>query len=211
MYKPFVIDLLKQTHLAMQDSRFKYDAVFALGLRECFTEMMASYDKLTGSKQSDLIWQAFLQATGLEIEKVNADAEAAATAAKSSTPMQLLEAMQSGAAGAFENVASGLHSTSFSVGLFKIMELSGVEVTKNNAEEWAKELKIPVSRVTTDLDTYNMNKQKLKQGEEMLREIEIREKKVLAARLEEKAKALAAKAQAAKAATSATTPDTTLG
>mmetsp|Transcript_50118 Transcript_50118/g.100910 ORF Transcript_50118/g.100910 Transcript_50118/m.100910 type:complete len:83 (-) Transcript_50118:123-371(-) len=65
---------------------------------------------------------------------------------------------------------------------------------KANVEEWAKALKITPSKATSDLETYKLNKNKLQKAEEMLREIEIREKKKLAERLEAKAKALAEKA-----------------
>merc|ERR1712113_646143 len=100
---------------------------------------------------------------------------------------------------AFRSIRSGLYSFPFSVGLFRVMEIAGVEVNKANAEEWGKALEIsPLAKLTSDLETYKLNKDKLQQAEEMIREVEIREKKKLAERLEEKAKKLAAKAAAKK-------------
>lgn len=203
MYRPFIVDFLTQTHLAVFDSRFKYDAVFALGLWEYFSGLMGTYDKLVNSEESDKIWKSFASAVDLDPAKVKADAEAISAYAKSSSPADLLKhlegsekAPEAKAAQAFESIGSALYTTSFSVGLFKTMQLSGVEVSKANVEEWAKVLKVSVSKAASDLETWKANQLKLQRGEEMLREIEIREKKKLAERLEEKAKKLSEKAAA---------------
>eukprot|EP00409_Alexandrium_fundyense_P000839 CAMPEP_0185913252 /NCGR_PEP_ID=MMETSP0196C-20130402/42989_1 /TAXON_ID=2932 /ORGANISM="Alexandrium fundyense, Strain CCMP1719" /LENGTH=279 /DNA_ID=CAMNT_0028634591 /DNA_START=278 /DNA_END=1118 /DNA_ORIENTATION=- len=209
-----------QLHLVTVDSRFKYDVVFALGIKEYFTGLMGTYDKLVASQQSEKIWNAMITALGLEPDKVTADAETVSAYASSTSPADILKHMEGPADAtdasvgqAFESIGSSLYSVSwsiglfkimgiesslysvsFSIGLFKIMELSGVEVTKANVEEWAKALKIAPAKVTSDLETYKLNKNKLQQAEEMIREVEIREKKKLAERLEAKAKALAEKA-----------------
>lgn len=215
MYRTFLIDFLTQLHLAVVDSRFKYDAVFALGIRQYFEGLMGSYDKLMGAPASDKIWSAMMKALSLDPEKVKADAEAAASYAGSNPPAKILEHMEGAEAPdariteAFASIRSKLFSMPYSVGLFRMMELCRVEVSRTNAEEWAKALKIqPPSKVTSDLDTYRQNQVKLQKAEEMVREIEIREKKKLAERLEQKAKDLAAKAaaKAAEAAAAAAAP-----
>jgi len=201
MYRSFLIDFLTQLHLVKVDSRFKYDAVFALGIKEFFTGLMGTYDKLIASEQSGKIWTAMITALELEPDTVTADAEAVSKYASSTSPADILKHMEGPADAtdasvgqAFESIGSSLYSVSWSIGLFKIMELSGVEVSKANVEEWAKALKITPAKATGDLDTYKQNKNKLQQAEEMIREVEIREKKKLAERLEAKAKALAEKA-----------------
>lgn len=189
------------------DSRFKYDAVTALGVSDMFSGLMSSYDKMVGGPQAEQIWDAFIKAVGLDPSTVKQDVEEASKYASGTSPATILQHMEGGGAGnkkvgeAFESIGNSLYSIQFSVGLFKIMELSGVEVTKSNVEEWAKALKItPLTKVTGDLDVYKQNRKKLQMVEEMMREVEIREKKKLAERLEEKAKALAAKAAAKTAA-----------
>jgi photosystem II biogenesis protein Psp29 len=205
MYRMFLMDLLKQVHLTTVDTRFKYDAVFALGIWESYSGLMAQYDKLGGGSEVDKIWPAMIKSLGMDPEKVKGDAQAAAEWAKSTPPATILEAMGGATASdtrmsdAFGSIASSLYSQQFSVGLFKLMEYAGVEVTKGNVEEWAKAIKIPESKPASDLVTYQGNLKKLAAAEEMMREVEIREKKKLAERLEEKAKALAAKASAAAA------------
>jgi photosystem II biogenesis protein Psp29 len=201
MYRTFLMDLLKQVHLTVVDSRFKYDAVFALGAWETYNGLMSNYDKLGGTAQAEAIWPAFMQSCGLDPEKIKADAEAVVQWAKGASPAQVLETMEGSADGAdqrvsdaFSGISTGLYSQPFSVGLFKMMEYSGVQATSDNVEQWAKALQIPAAKPVSDLETYRKNTDKLRQAEEMMREVEIREKKKLAERLEEKAKALAAKA-----------------
>uniref|UniRef100_A0A7S4WGI3 Uncharacterized protein n=1 Tax=Alexandrium monilatum TaxID=311494 RepID=A0A7S4WGI3_9DINO len=206
MYRTFLIDFMTQLHLVIVDSRFKYNAIFALGIKQYFSGLMGSYDKLVSSQQSEKIWQAMITSLGLEPDTVTADAEAVTAYASSTSPADILKAMEGATATAegkveqaFGCIGSSVYSLSFSVGLFKMMELSGVELSKDNVEEWAKALKITPSKVTNDLQTYKLNKDKLQKAEEMIREVEIREKKKLAERLEAKAKALAEKAAAKKA------------
>lgn len=202
MYRTFLVDAMTSTHIAMVDSRFKYDAVFALGLREYYNGIMGTYDKfMGGSRESEKIWKAYCSALGLDADKVGADADSVVSYAKETAAAAILGDMEGGKgvlADAFGSIGSSLYSMPFSVGLFKMMQLAGVEMSQANAEEWAKALQITPSKVSGDLKTYKLNQDKLVKAEEMLREIEIREKKKLAQALEEKAKALAAKAAGKK-------------
>jgi len=207
MYRTFVIDLLTQTHLAVVDARFKYDVVFALGLKKYYEAVMGNYDKLVGGTESEKIWKAFAAAVGLDAAEVDGDAEIASAYATTTSPANILKHMEGAEEAenekvgmAFKGIGSSLYSLQFSIGLFTMMELAGVEVNKENVEEWAKAMKVTPSKATSDFETYKLNKQKLKNAEEMIREVEIREKKKLAERLEAKAKALAAKAAEKKAA-----------
>lgn len=207
MYRTFVVDFITQTHLAVVDSRFKYDAIFALGMSHYFNGLMSNYDKLLQSEQSGKIWAALCKSLDLNPDEVKADAEAMSAYASSTSPADILQHLEGAAAPsdarvseAFSSIKSKLYTLTYSVGLFKLMELSGIELNTGNVEEWAKTLKIdPPSKVTSDLETYKQNQGKLQKAEEMMREIEIREKKKLAERLEQKAKALAEKASKASA------------
>jgi len=206
MYRTFLVDLITQAHLAVVDSRFKYDAIFGLGMWRYFQGVMSNYDKLVGSEQSDKIWTSVCTSLGLKPDEVKADAEAMEAYATSTSPADILSHLEGAAAPdtrvseAFSSIQSKLYTLTYSVGLFKMMEQSGIELNKGNGEEWAKALKIdPPSKVTSDLETYKQNLNKLQKAEEMMREIEIREKKKLAEKLEQKAKALAEKASKASA------------
>lgn len=201
MYRPYLVDLMSQTHLNIVDSRFKYDAIFALGLWDTYSGMMKNYDKLVGEGNTAKIWEAMVSAFGMDPAQVKTDAEAMIEYAKTSSPATLMthiegtaEAAEKRAAEAYKSIQTSLYNNIFSVGMFRMMALAGVEVTKANAEEWAKDLKLTPSKVASDLETWKQNQDKLQKAEEMLREVQIREKKKLAEKLEEKAKALSAKA-----------------
>jgi photosystem II biogenesis protein Psp29 len=201
LFRPFIVDFMTTTHLTVFDSRFSYDAVFALGVREYFMGLMAVYDTLSGKGQADKIWSALCKAIEIDPDQMVKDAEAAQAYAKSTASATILAEIEAGSATepmkkAFEDISGGLYSTPYGIGIFKIMEFAGVELQKSTVETWAKALKIPETRIGNDLDLYRANLNKLSKAQELLRDNEIREKKKLAEKLEEKAKALAAKAAA---------------
>jgi len=206
MYRNYVVDLMTQTHLALINSRFKYDAIFGLGLKTSYTKAMGTYDKaVQGDAESEKIWKAMIGALGMDVDTIEKDATAMESYATSTSTADILAHMEgsgsadSAVAEAFSNIRStGMYTNTFGVGMFQIMELSKVELTAANVEEWAKVLKITPSKMTGDLETYKLNKKKVEAAEELMREIEIREKKKLAERLEAKAKALAEKAAGKK-------------
>jgi len=198
MFRPFIIDTLQNAHIAVVNPDFKYDAVWAYGLREYFFGLMTTYDKMVNAGETDKIWASFIGALELDVATVNADHEAIASYGKSKSPAEILAdvggSSDSKFAAGVKSLKGSYHSTPFSVGLFKVMEAAGVDVNKANAEEWTKAMELPTSKITRDLETYLAGQEKMKGAMEMVREVEIREKKNLAEKLEAKAKALAAKA-----------------
>jgi len=202
LFRPFIVDFLTTTHLSVVDSRFAYDAVFALGVREVFDRIMQPYDAFSLPGESEKIWAAFVRALGFQPEQVAADAEAAKSYAKTTPSSQVLAEIEGGTASglmgaAFSHIEKDLYSLPYGIGLFKLMEVSGAKIEKSNVEAWARALKVSPSRTARDLENFRANMNKLGKAQEMLRDNEIREKKELARKLEEKAKALAAKAEAA--------------
>jgi len=213
MFRPYVMDLITQSHLSLVDNRFKYDAVWALGMRDYFELMMGSYDRMVREGESEKVWTAMTQALGLNGEEVKADAEVARAYAKATKPAEILGALErtspasdAKVAAAFEGISKSLFTNTYALGLFRIMDYMGVELKKANVEEWVKALGLKSSRATVALDSYLAFQKKLEQAMELMREMEIREKKNLAERLEQKAKALAAKADEKKAAGEETKP-----
>jgi len=201
LFRPMVVDLLSQIHLSVQDQRFVYDSVWALGLREYFMLLMKDYDRLIRVGEAEKIWSALLNAVGLDPVRVTKDAEAAAAYVTSTPTATLLEQVEGKGSDeklvqALQNIKTNLYSMPFSIGIFRIIELGGVALTRATTEEWMKVVGVEESKATRDLDTYLAFQKKMRASLDMLREVEIRGKKKLAEALEQKAKALSEKANA---------------
>merc|ERR1712216_885678 len=69
MFRPYVTDLITQAHLSIADSRFKYDAVWALGLRDYFLGMMGAYDRMVREGETEKIWVSMCRALDLDPEE----------------------------------------------------------------------------------------------------------------------------------------------
>merc|ERR1711907_703304 len=89
---------------------------------------------------------------------------------------------------AFQSIRKNLYTMPFSVGMFSLMKICGVDTTRDNVQEYATALQVPLRKATSDLDTWKQSVIKMQKAEEMIRDVEIREKKKLAEQLEKKAR-----------------------
>lgn len=174
----FVLEYLNDLHFYVFGPTYKYDALFALGLREIF----AAGSKLAGSGDPEDLWKAICIALELDPAQTIKDAETMRDYANSTGPDDILKQMEgpekpsdSVVAAAFEG--SPKHSQFRSVGLLRVMEYSGFKMDKEKAAEWAKAAKIDNAKFIKDLQSYRKNIIKMKEGEEMLKGMAEREAK----------------------------------
>merc|ERR1711871_416014 len=86
-----------------------------------------------------------------------------------------------------------LQSRASNMALVYMMESVGSDLNDAACEKWASALELKSSLIQKDMQLYKQTKDKMEQGMQMVKALEIREKKRMATALEEKAK----KAQAA--------------
>lgn len=204
-YRSIVMDLLTTTHLTRVDSRFTYDPIFALGMSQVFAEFFKQYPG--GDSEQGKIFDALVEALDLDPAQMKLDAEATLewAAGKDEAGLEaLFTTPDTGAVGSAVTALKAnkefLYNRVFGIGLFRLLADAGVEtVTSDVIKQYAGILDIREPKVQQDYDLYSESLNKLRQVEQLFKEIEIREKKKLAARLEEKAAAAAKAAEEAKA------------
>jgi len=196
LYKGICTDLVGSLHLIMVNARFERDPVFSLGLVAVLDLVLKNYpEKETGAR----IKSAMITSVGLDEASIDADAAKLQAWAEGKTKDEIASALKGEGDSMLAEVASKVkgdewwyYSRFFGIGLIKMMEMAGVEqdmsVAYDVMEDWmSKCLGKPHYTACSDSDLYFKQKGKLDMMETMMKEIEIREKKRMADRLEAKA------------------------
>jgi photosystem II biogenesis protein Psp29 len=203
-YRSIVMDLLTTNHLMRVDERFTYDPIFALGMVQTFAEFFKAYPG--GTDISDKVFVALISAIDLDPEQVKADAAMVLEWAegKDAAGLEaLFDSPDAGPVGSAIAAAKGkkdfLYNRAFGVGMFKLFSDAGIDVIDSDLlAKYAGKIGFSANKFQQDYDLYSESLKKLRSMEQLFKEIEIREKKKLASRLEEKAaKAAAAATEAA--------------
>lgn len=199
LYKNMVTDIVGTTHLIAVNARFTRDPVWCLGIMTALDLLLKNYpEKDVAAK----IVSSLFKCIGMDEAEVREQAktiedwakgkskdeiEAAIGAADSSNPIGAVAAT-------IKADEFWMYSRYFGLGLVRIMDLAGVEMDKDEVypimENWMTEkLGRPSLTACNDSDMYFKVRAKLDMMETMMKEIEIREKKRMAERLEDKAEA----------------------
>jgi len=207
LYKNYVTDIVGQTHLVIVNARFKRDGIWSLGLMSALNLVLKNYPE---KDLAEKVVKSLCECLGMDEADIRAEAKEIEDWVAGKTKDDITEALKGNGDNPISKIAAAaksdkfwMYSKYYGLGLVKIMETVGVEMEMEKAfpvmEEWVgTSMEKPFYTACSDSDSYFRIKAKIDQMETLMREVEIREKKRFAQRLEDKAEAALSKAEREK-------------
>nr|AFA52594.1 hypothetical protein [Vaucheria litorea] len=191
-YRTMINDVLQSTHLNVVNGCFIYDAMFGYGFYSLFYKLMKAYP---GTGEADLIYAAMVTSLDMEPEKLKEDHETISKLIENMTRADLENSFKGENQNLLSEISSNikadefyLYTKTWGIGLIEAMDKVGIPLTEENIESLANMIGFSPIKARQDLVQYKDVLDKVAQAEQLFKEIEIREKKKMAERLEEKAK-----------------------
>jgi len=204
LYKNMMTDIVGVTHLTTVDARFAVDGIWSVGILTSLDLILKNYPELDMQTKMK---SSLFECCGLNEEEVRSGAKEIEEWAVGKTKDDVTAALKGEGDGPLSAIGKKIrddeyfmYSRFFGIGLVRIMDIVGVSMNADDVypimEEWMKGSldKLHYS-ACTDSDNYFRVKNKLDMMETMMKEIEIREKKKMAQRLEDRAEAAIQKAE----------------
>jgi len=204
LYKNMMTDIVGITHLTVVNARFVRDPIWSLGMVTALDLLLKNYPE---AGAADKIVAALFESCGLDEAEVRAEAAELATWSSGKTREEISAALRGEGSGPITDTANAakadeywMYSRFFGIGLVALMDECGIEMNADDVYPVMEEFmttSLGKSHYTAcaDSDMYFRIKNKLDLMETMMKEIEIREKKRMAGRLEEKAEMAIRKAE----------------
>jgi len=203
LYKNMMTDIVGTTHLTVVNARFARDPIWSLGMVSSLDLLLKNYPDV---ENRDKIVSSLYQSVELDQATVSADAASMKEWIAGKSKEDIVAALKGEIDSPFKDSALAakedkywMYSRFFAIGLVAMMDEAGVEMNADDVypvmEEFMTTLGKSHFTACSDSDTYFKIKNKLDLMETMMKEIEIREKKRMAQRLEEKAEAAIRKAE----------------
>lgn len=206
LYKNMMTDIVGTTHLTVVNARFVRDPVWSLGIISALDLLLKNYPE---KDIADKIVKSLFECVGLDYNTVITEANELKAWATGKSKDDIAKALKGeGESNALTKISKAakedeywMYSRFFGIGLLALMEQTGdIEMNADDVypvmEEWMSKC-LGKSHFTacSDSDVYFKVRNKLDMMETMMKEIEIREKKRMAQRLEDKAEAAIRKAE----------------
>jgi len=177
VYRRVVDEMLVEMHLLSVNIDFRYDPIYALGVVSTFDRFMTGYYP---QADKDSIFQALCKSTGGDAASFRADAERLGQMAAQMNPEAIITCF--GLAGS-NSEAKELHTLAtviatnpkfkysrlFTVGIYRLLELSDPEFVKNSnhlqkaIQKIGTELNLSTEKMQKDLELYLSNLEKMSQ------------------------------------------------
>eukprot|EP00897_Mesotaenium_endlicherianum_P000466 jgi/Mesen1/1041/ME000122S00042 len=196
IYNNVIQELIVQQHLTRYNSRYKYDAIFALGFVTVWDQLMDGYG---GPDEKERIFRAYVEALKESPEEYRSDAQKLEEWAGGLDAAALIDfgSRDGPVEGLLKEIAARAkvdesfhYSRFFAIGLFRLLELVKASEPAT-LEKLCAELGVNKKMVDRDLDVYRGLLNKLTQAKELLRDYLAREKVKQEEREKEKAQAKA--------------------
>ncbi|KAJ8599772.1 hypothetical protein CTAYLR_003426 [Chrysophaeum taylorii] len=204
-----ISDMLQVTHLSLVDKRFKYDPIFGYGYMFIFNMLLEKYP--------DKLIDASIAALDLNPQTVRSDEIEVAKWLEGKTEADILAAPNNAGDGRLNQVFADikandeyLHTRSANLGFLAMMDIVGCKADGETLDRWSEALGLRKRNIERDAVLLKEIREKMSQALQMIKSLEIREKKRLADQLEKKAKEAQEKAEGAATAETASL-DTTEG